>query len=36
MGTVRRVTAVDDPVLADYVGLTDMALRSRKEPAEGL
>ena len=36
MGTVRRVTAVDDPVLADYVGLTDMALRSRTEPAEGL
>ena len=36
MGTVRRVTAVDDPVLADYVRLTDMALRSRKEPAEGL
>jgi tRNA G18 (ribose-2'-O)-methylase SpoU len=36
MGTVRRVTALDESVLGDYVGLTDVALRSRKEPAEGL
>lgn len=33
---VRRVADVRDPVLHDYVGLTDMALRTRKEPAEGL
>ena len=37
MGTVRRVVALEDDVLlGDYVGLTDMALRSRREPAEGL
>ena len=36
MGTVRRVTAADDARLGDYVGLTDVALRSRREPAEGL
>jgi tRNA G18 (ribose-2'-O)-methylase SpoU len=36
MGAVRRVTSVDDALLGDYVGLTDMALRSRREPAEGL
>ena len=36
MGVVRRVTAADDAVLRDYVGLTDMALRTRREPAEGL
>ena len=36
MGVVRRVTAADDEVLRDYVGLTDMALRTRREPAEGL
>jgi tRNA G18 (ribose-2'-O)-methylase SpoU len=36
MGAVRRVTDADDAVLGDYVGLTDMALRTRREPAEGL
>lgn len=37
MGTVRRVAELDDDaLLGDYVGLTDMALRSRREPAEGL
>ncbi len=36
MGVVRRVSAADDEVLRDYVGLTDMALRTRREPAEGL
>jgi tRNA G18 (ribose-2'-O)-methylase SpoU len=37
MGTVRRVVALDDDaLLGDYVGLTDMALRTRREPAEGL
>ena len=36
MGAVRRVTAADDEALRDYVGLTDMALRTRREPAEGM
>ena len=36
MGVVRRVTAADDERLGDYVGLTDIALRTRREPAEGL
>ncbi len=36
MSSVRRVLAADDPALRDYVGLTDMALRTRREPAEGL
>jgi hypothetical protein len=36
MGAVRRVADADDPQLHDYVGLTDMALRTRLEPAEGL
>ncbi len=36
MGVPRRVAGADDPVLRDYVGLTDMALRTRREPAEGL
>ncbi len=36
MGAVRRVAGADDPQLHDYVGLTDMALRTRREPAEGL
>ncbi len=36
MGSVRRVTGADDPALHDYVALTDMALRTRREPAEGL
>jgi tRNA G18 (ribose-2'-O)-methylase SpoU len=34
-GTVR-IESVDDPRLADYVGLTDVALRSRREPELGL
>jgi tRNA G18 (ribose-2'-O)-methylase SpoU len=33
---VVRITDPDDPRLGDYVGLTDVALRSRREPAEGL
>ncbi len=36
MGTVGRVVSAEDPALHDYVGLTDMALRTRREPAEGL
>ena len=36
MGTVRRVNAAGDERLGDYVGLTDVALRSRREPADGL
>jgi tRNA G18 (ribose-2'-O)-methylase SpoU len=36
MGAVRRVARADDALLSEYVGLTDMALRSRREPAEGL
>lgn len=38
MSTARleAVTAVDDPRLADYVGLTDVALRTRLEPEHGL
>lgn len=36
MGAIRRVDVVDDPVLHDYVGLTDMSLRTRREPVEGL
>lgn len=35
MGTVQQVEA-GSAVLGDYVGLTDVALRSRREPAEGL
>lgn len=31
-----RISDADDPRLADYVGLTDVALRSRREPLEGL
>jgi len=34
--TVQRVQRVDDERLADYVGLTDVALRSRREPDLGL
>ncbi|MGL5928503.1 MAG: TrmH family RNA methyltransferase, partial [Dermatophilaceae bacterium] len=34
--TVRQVTSADDPRLADYVGLTDVTLRRRLEPAGGL
>ncbi|UCM86847.1 TrmH family RNA methyltransferase [Streptomyces marincola] len=30
------VTDPDDPRLADYTGLTDVALRRRREPADGL
>lgn len=33
---VHRVTGRDDPLVADYVGLTDVALRSRHEPEAGL
>jgi tRNA G18 (ribose-2'-O)-methylase SpoU len=33
---VLRVSAADDPLVADYVGLTDVALRSRHEPEAGL
>jgi tRNA G18 (ribose-2'-O)-methylase SpoU len=33
---VERVTGPDDERLADYVGLTDVALRSRREPEQGL
>ena len=35
MVSATRVEA-GSPLLADYVGLTDVALRRRKEPAEGL
>ena len=34
--TIERVERVDDERLADYVGLTDVALRSRREPELGL
>lgn len=34
--TVTRITDPADPCLADYVGLTDVALRSRSEPGRGL
>ncbi|MGH8969829.1 MAG: TrmH family RNA methyltransferase [Actinomycetes bacterium] len=34
--TVVRVESPDDPRLADYVGLTDVELRRRTEPARGL
>ena len=33
---VARVERADDERLADYVGLTDVALRSRREPELGL
>jgi tRNA G18 (ribose-2'-O)-methylase SpoU len=33
---VVRVESVDDAVVRDYVGLTDVALRSRREPELGL
>jgi tRNA G18 (ribose-2'-O)-methylase SpoU len=36
MAELHRVETAQDPVLHDYVGLTDVALRSRREPAEGL
>ena len=36
MAAVRRVSRADDPALYDYTSLTDMTLRSRREPAEGL
>jgi tRNA G18 (ribose-2'-O)-methylase SpoU len=32
----QRVHRPEDPRLADFVGLTDVALRRRREPAEGL
>lgn len=31
-----EVTSLDDPALRDYVGLTDVALRTRAEPERGL
>ncbi len=34
--SVQRITSPDDPRLADYVALTDVALRRRLEPAGGL
>lgn len=34
--SIVRIEAVDDPRLSDYVGLTDVALRSRSEPEKGL
>src|SRR5439155_12060409 len=36
VATVVRVSDSSDPRLGDFVGLTDVALRRRKEPAEGL
>ncbi len=36
MTGVTRIDRVDDERLADYVGLTDVALRSRREPELGL
>ena len=33
---VRHVHDLSDPLLADYRGLTDVALRTKSEPAEGL
>lgn len=33
---IIEVSSPDDPRLADYVGLTDVALRSRSEPEKGL
>ncbi len=35
-GGVHRVERSDDPRVADFVGLTDVALRSRREPELGL
>jgi len=35
VGRVERVEA-GSPLLGDYIGLTDVALRSRREPVEGL
>jgi tRNA G18 (ribose-2'-O)-methylase SpoU len=34
--TIVQVDDPDDPRVADYVALTDVSLRRRKEPAEGL
>lgn len=36
VGGVRRVEGAGDPAVADFVGLTDVALRSRQEPERGL
>ena len=33
---VERITDPADPRVHDYTGLTDLALRTRREPAEGL
>jgi tRNA G18 (ribose-2'-O)-methylase SpoU len=35
-GPIHRVGGVEDPAVADFVGLTDVALRSRREPEQGL
>lgn len=35
-GTVVPIEDPQDPRLADYVGLTDVALRRRREPEHGL
>ncbi|MDQ1293650.1 MAG: methyltransferase [Actinomycetota bacterium] len=35
-GAFHRVGGVEDPAVADFVGLTDVALRSRREPEQGL
>ena len=34
--SIERVTDPDDPRIHEYLGLTDLALRTRREPAEGL
>ncbi|HAN71577.1 MAG TPA: rRNA methyltransferase, partial [Actinobacteria bacterium] len=34
--TIIRIADSSDPRLTDYVGLTDVALRSRSEPQKGL
>jgi tRNA G18 (ribose-2'-O)-methylase SpoU len=34
--TVERISDPHDPRVHDYTGLTDLALRTRREPAEGL
>ncbi|HET9654375.1 MAG TPA: RNA methyltransferase [Kineosporiaceae bacterium] len=36
LGELGRVESTDDPRVGDYVGLTDVALRSRREPELGL
>lgn len=36
MADLITVDDPDDPRLSDYIGLTDVELRRRREPAEGL